>query len=280
MPHRFGKSPFPGTSKDLILLGSCTDGFCASILTPCLQEQENIELAKLYQIPFPNAREGRTIFTEMEGSTVNEQQRDEQLNIRTAKSQAGFPDSLHHNRYEPTPYALLDILFNEYRLAPEDRLIDFGCGKGRLNFYVHHRFGAESAGVEMDKAFYEEALENRANYEKKHKHAKGKIDFCCCLAQDYNIQPKDNRFYFFNPFSVQIFMSTVNNILKSVEGEPRAVELILFFPSEDYVDYLEHWTLFEQAAEIPLPGIERDFRERFLIYRLSQGGLERALNGV
>ncbi|WKA50670.1 SAM-dependent methyltransferase [Planococcus liqunii] len=199
---------------------------------------------------------------------MNEQQRDERLNIRTAKSQAGFPGSLHHNRYEPTPYALLDILFGEYRLAPEDRLVDFGCGKGRLNFYVHHRFDVESAGVEMDEAFYEEALENRAHYEKKYRQAKGKIDFCCCLAQDYGVAPGDNRFYFFNPFSIQIFMSTVNNILNSVEEAPRQVELILFFPSEDYVDYLEHRTLFEQTAEIPLPGMERDLRERFLIYRL------------
>ena len=116
----------------------------------------------------------------------------------------------------------------------------------------------------MNPDFYAEALENKRQYVKKHKNAEQKVTFYNCLAQDYPITERDTVFYFFNPFSVQIFMSTVNNILKSVEVSPRAVELILFFPSEDYVDYLEHRTLFEQAAEIPLPGIERDFRERFL----------------
>lgn len=199
---------------------------------------------------------------------MNEHQGDEQLNICTAGNQAGFPDSLHHNRYEPTPYALLDILFSEYRLAPEDRLVDFGCGKGRLNFYVHHRFGAGTVGVEMDETFYQEALENRMRYEKKRKTAKGKVGFSNCLAEEYNIELKDNRFYFFNPFSVQIFMSTVNNILKSVEQSPRPVDLILFYPSDDYIDYLENRTLFELVQEIPLPGVERNLRERVLIYRL------------
>ena len=199
---------------------------------------------------------------------MNDHQFDEHLNIRTTGSQAGFHGSLHHNRYEPTPYALLEILFSEYQLAPEDRLVDFGCGKGRLNFYVHDRFGAEAAGVEMDETFYKEALENRSTFEIKRKNAKRKIDFFRCLAQDYQVDPRDNRFYFFNPFSVQIFMSAVNNILKSVEQAPRPVDLILFFPSEDYIDYLEHRTLFEQLEEIQLPGVKRDLRERFLIYRL------------
>jgi SAM-dependent methyltransferase len=204
----------------------------------------------------------------MEESTVNEKQYDERLNIRTAGKQRGFHASLHHNRYEPTPYALLEILFDAYQLSPEDRLVDFGCGKGRLNFYVHHRFGAETAGVEMDETFYKEALENRTVYLQKRKRSEAPIDFCCCLAQDYLVQSRDNRFYFFNPFSVQIFMAVVNNILKSVEEVPRTVDLILFFPSDDYIDYLEHRTLFELAEEIPLPDIERDLRERFLVYRL------------
>jgi len=211
---------------------------------------------------------------------VNERQYDERLNIRTTGNQAGFHDSLHHNRYEPTPYDLLEILFSDYQLSPEDRLIDFGCGKGRLNFYVHNRFGAETAGVEMDEIFYKEALENRKAYLKKGKHAKGKIDFFCCLAQEYLIDSRDNRFYFFNPFSVQIFMAVVNNILRSVERVPRTVELILFFPPDDYIDYLEHRTQFELVEEIPLPGVERNLRERFLVYRLRQSGLESAPIGV
>lgn len=202
------------------------------------------------------------------GIRVNDKQYDLLLNIRTEGIQRGFHDSLHYNRYEPTPYALLEQLFIHYQLSRSDRFVDYGCGKGRLNFYLHHLFGTETVGVEMDPQFYAEALENRTAYEKKFKNAKGKIHFVNSLAQDYSVDKRDNRFYFFNPFSVQIFIQAINGILRSVEKSPRTIDLILFFPQPDYLDFLEYGTSFEWLQEISLPGVERDLSERFLIYRL------------
>jgi SAM-dependent methyltransferase len=205
----------------------------------------------------------------MEKMDMNERQQDADLNIRTEGIQQGFHDSLHHNRYEPTPYALLSELFAGYRLSPSDRLVDFGCGKGRLAFYVHHLFGAETVGVEIDQGLFREAMQNLSRYEKKAPRAKGCIRFHCTFAEEYPVQPQDNRFYFFNPFSVQIFMKVVLNVLKSVERAPRPVELILFFPSDDYIEFLEYRTGFLRVLEIPLPGAETLFQERFLVYRLT-----------
>ena len=199
---------------------------------------------------------------------MEDRQYDELLGIETTGNQRGFNESLHFHRYEATPYALLDRLFAVYPLKPDDRLIDFGCGKGRLNFYAHHLFGTSGVGVEMNEAFLEQALENRVCYEKKHKDVHGKIRFECGLAQSYGIGIQDNKFYFFNPFSVQIFMKVVNRILRSVEKEARQVDLILFFPSGDYIDYLERQTQFELFKEVVLPGAEKEPRERFLVYRL------------
>lgn len=199
---------------------------------------------------------------------MDERQYDHDLNIHTAGIQQGFHDSFHYNRYEPTPYGLLEALFNNHRLSETDQLVDFGSGKGRLNFLVHHLFGAATTGVEMDQGLHQLACENLESYVQKRPAAKGRIRFTCTLAEQYRIHPRDNKFYFFNPFSVQIFISVINNILKSTERSPRAVELILFFPSDDYIGYLEHSTAFEQFREIELPGVEGDLRERFLIYRL------------
>lgn len=199
---------------------------------------------------------------------MTEQEYDRQLNITTAGNQQGFTDSLHHHRYEPTPYELLDRLFQNYSLSPGDRLVDVGCGKGRLNFYIHHRFGAESAGIEMNPVFYAEAIQNKARYLKKHKAAEHLITFYNCLAQDYPIGARDNKFYFFNPFSIQLFIPFVNGILRSAEKESRTIEVILFFASQDYSDFLENRTAFQLVEEIPLPDFNKDLRERFLIYRL------------
>ncbi|MDC2865273.1 SAM-dependent methyltransferase [Bacillus sp. BP-3] len=200
---------------------------------------------------------------------MNEQYYDAVLNIKTVGEQKEFYKSLHYHRYEPTPYRALETLFTQYDLKSSDRVVDFGCGKGRLNFYIHHFYHASVVGVEMNETFYQEAMENRDRYVKKEKRIKNKIHFQCCLAQEYEIDPLDNKFYFFNPFSVQVFMNVINNILFSVEQVEREVELILYYPSEDYIYFLDNQTSFELKEEVILPGLyERNLNERFLVYRL------------
>ncbi|WP_026580855.1 SAM-dependent methyltransferase [Bacillus sp. J33] len=187
---------------------------------------------------------------------------DELLNIQTVGEQKGFHNSFHYHRYEPTPYAGLEKLFAEYKLKSNDRLVDFGCGKGRLAFYVQHKFRASAAGVEMSEDFYNEAVANLQKY----RGDKEQIEFQRCLAQEYEIVPEDSRFYFFNPFTVQIFIKVVNHILQSAEEHPREIDIILYYPSEDYIYYLENSTAFELVKEIELS--ERNENERFLVYRL------------
>jgi SAM-dependent methyltransferase len=195
---------------------------------------------------------------------------DKLLNVKTNGDQMGFHPSLHYHRYEPTPYSSLEVLFREYKLNSDDRIVDFGCGKGRLNFYIHHFFQATVIGVEMNKDFYQAAVKNRNSYSKKMNHHYDKIHFHCILAEEYEIDPLDNRFYFFNPFSIKIFMTIINNILLSLESSERDIELILYYPSEDYIYFLENQTAFELKQEVILPGLyEKNQNERFLIYRLA-----------
>lgn len=176
---------------------------------------------------------------------------------------------MHYYRYEPTPYSALKLLFEKYELISSDRIVDFGCGKGRLNFYLHYLFNATVIGVEMNVTFYREAIENRKNYLKKHSHGNDKIHFLHCLAEEYPINPMDNYFYFFNPFSIQIFTRVINHILQSAENTEREITLILYYPSEDYIYFLENQTTFDLTEEVILPSVyEHNQNERFLIYRL------------
>jgi hypothetical protein len=194
---------------------------------------------------------------------------DKLLNIKTGGEQKGFPNSYHYHRYEPTPYRAIEELFERYEVKSSDRVVDFGCGKGRLNFYIHHFFKASVVGVEMNEIFYQDAVENCKSYMKKHRTSKGKIQFYCCLAEEYAIHPSDNRFYFFNPFSIQIFMTIIRNILLSFEKEPRELELFLYYPSEDYIHFLENKTPFELKEEVFLKDLyENSPYERFSIFRL------------
>ncbi|RHW41455.1 class I SAM-dependent methyltransferase [Neobacillus notoginsengisoli] len=198
-----------------------------------------------------------------------ERYHDTLLNIKTGGSQKGFLKSIHYHPYEPTPYEALKVLFSEYSLSSRDRLVDIGCGKGRLAFYANDLFNATVVGIEMNEVFWHEAMENRTSYLAKRKKRSDKLHFYCCLAEEYEIQPEDNRFYFFNPFTLAIFAKVVHRILESAEKSPREIEMILYYPSGDYVHFLEYQTSFELVQDIPLPGLaEKNINERFLVYRL------------
>lgn len=199
---------------------------------------------------------------------MKEQYFDVLLNIKTSGNQKGFNQSLHYHRYESTPYNGLEILFNKYELKSSDRLVDFGCGKGRLNFFANYLFHTKAVGVEMNEELYTAAIENQKRYLRKFTNRKKDIHFQCCLAEEYEMAPADNRFYFFNPFSIQIFMKVVNNILLSVEKCERDIDLILYYPSEDYIYFLENQTVFELKQEILLPESAHNPNERFLIYNI------------
>jgi SAM-dependent methyltransferase len=192
---------------------------------------------------------------------------DKFLNIKTGTIQKGPYDSQHYNRYEPTPYHVLERLFEIVEFERGDRVVDFGCGTGRLNFCIHHRFQAAVIGIEMNEFYFRGAIENRKNYLIKFGGENGAaIDFENCLAQEYMIDSGDNVFYFFNPFSVHIFSKVINNILQSLEERDREIQLILYYAPEEYVFYLEGQTAFHLEREIILPG---NAYEKILIYTMS-----------
>jgi SAM-dependent methyltransferase len=199
---------------------------------------------------------------------MKEQDYDRLLHIKTEGGQQGFTRSFHYHRYEATPYSALDILFQDYKLAGTDRLVDFGCGKGRLVFYSHYLFQASGTGVEMNEDLYEEALRNAETYVKKSRKSRGMLQFECSLAEEYRIKPEENCFYFFNPFSIQVFRSIIANILLSMEEHPRSADIVLYYPSEEYIFFLENYTSFELEKEVELPESSHDHNERFLIYKL------------
>lgn len=200
---------------------------------------------------------------------MDEQYYEKLLNIKTAGEQKIFNQSSHYHRYEPTSYSVLELLSTQYDFTAADHIVDFGCGKGRLNFYLTHFFDATVTGIEMNTFYYKQAVDNKRDYLKKHKKSINKINFLNCLAEEYTINPSDNKFYFFNPFSLQIFIKVIGTILASVAGYERTVELILYYPSYDYRYFLENNTPFVFVNEIKSPDLtDHDPRQSFLIYRL------------
>ena len=118
----------------------------------------------------------------------------------------------------------------------------------------------------MNTFYYNEALQNKTSYLSKHKKSDKLINFENVLAQNYNIEADDNVFYFFNPFSVEIFITVINKIITSLYEHERKITIILYYPLEDYIFYLNN-TIFTLHKEIRVPKYnEKDNNFRFLIY--------------
>ena len=79
---------------------------------------------------------------------------EKRLNIRTGAGSYEKDDS-NHSRYEPTGYAVLERLAESGYIGRQNVLVDYGCGKGRVGFYLSYTAGCRTIGVEYNQELYE-----------------------------------------------------------------------------------------------------------------------------
>ena len=85
---------------------------------------------------------------------------DETLQIKTGGRDDTNADAYHHP-YEPTPYRVLARLADSGLIRKDDVLLDYGCGKGRVGFFLSYRRATKTIGIEYDARIWEMAMENR-----------------------------------------------------------------------------------------------------------------------
>lgn len=197
----------------------------------------------------------------MEKLTKSDKKTDKFLNIQTTGTRNN--KDKHHFRYEATPYSDLYLLFQKVTLNESDHFVDFGSGRGRVCFYVHHLFNCYTYGIEINLSTYHEALLNLESYRGKH-DSNDKIQFLMEYAENYEIKEFQNVFFFFNPFTVQIFKKVIYNIIESVNKHPREITIILTYPILDYVSFILQETDFVVVDYIEFNHINKD-RNKFII---------------
>ena len=167
--------------------------------------------------------------------------------------------------YEATPYPVLERLANHGLIRKKDVVLDYGCGKGRVDFFLSYQTKAKSIGIEYDERLYQSAVENQ-----KTAVSKGKTDFVLARAEAYEVPLEVNRYYFFNPFSVDILREVMIKIKESHEKDGREAFLFFYYPSLEYLSYLTEANGLELHGEIPCGDLfeGNDPRERIMVYRL------------
>lgn len=189
---------------------------------------------------------------------------DQLLQIKTTGRDDVCSDQYRYP-YEPTPYSVLERLANSTLIGKSDVVLDYGCGKGRVGFFLSHQTDAHTIGIEYDARIYESALKNR-----KAAISKAQTDFILARAEEFAVPCSVTRCYFFNPFSVEILHKVMARIIKSYYEHPRQLFLFFYYPSDAYISYLMTVDELEYYDEIECEDlfVGKDVRERILIFEL------------
>lgn len=192
---------------------------------------------------------------------------EKRLNIRTTAGNYEKDDS-NHSRYEPTAYAVLGRLAESGYIRPENKLVDYGCGKGRVGFYLNRMLGVRAVGVEYNERLYDEAQENLRRFSGGRSEG---IRFVLGNAETYEVTDED-VFYFFNPFSERILKAVIRRILESYYARPRRMLLLFYYALDSYLDCLGREDELTYEGEIDCLDLfcQTDEREKILIYSVGQ----------
>ena len=163
---------------------------------------------------------------------MNEVRWDKLLHVKTTGRDDSRADQYHYP-YEPTPYAVLERLANSGYITKKNTLVDYGCGKGRVDFFLSYQTRCRSIGIEYDDRIHVGTVEN-----KKTAVSGNRTEFVLGSAEDYDVPEEADRFYFFNPFSVTLLRKVMNKLEESYYKNPREILLFFYYPSDEYVAYL------------------------------------------
>ena len=202
----------------------------------------------------------------------SEQRWDRLLKIKTGgrdDSHAGafnFP-------YEPTPYCVLERLASRGYIGKKNTLVDYGCGKGRVPLFMSYQTRCRSYGVEYDEDIYNRALRNVEECP-----AGNRVNIMLTKAEAFEVPVEADRFYFFNPFSVEILKRVLKRIMEmhyvnqTTAAVPTDRLLFFYYPSQEYISALQamdELTLVEDIDCTDLSPDTANDRERVVVYGIS-----------
>lgn len=194
----------------------------------------------------------------------NEKTWDKLLQIKTTGRDDSNSDQYRYP-YEPTPYCVLERLANSGLIRKKNVILDYGCGKGRVDFFLSYQTKAKTIGIEYDERIYQGALNNQKNAV-----SGARTEYVLARAEEYEVSSEVNRYYFFNPFSVELLRKVMARIIESYYEKPREVFLFFYYPSEEYISYLMTVDELEFYDEIDCSDLfeGNDLRERIMIFLL------------
>jgi SAM-dependent methyltransferase len=157
-------------------------------------------------------------------------------NLKTTYKHMGANDIYH------TSYSAMPIIFNRVKIAPEDVLVDVGCGKGRVIVYwLSKGYKNKIYGLEIDTkiaACTARQFRNRENVN---------IITGDAIA---GIPDEGTIFYFYNPFSIEKVIEFEQKL--HIISKTKQIKIIYYNPKSIKVFQNNKW-------KIEIIDFEKDF---------------------
>lgn len=140
-------------------------------------------------------------------------------------------DKNHGNEYKPSIVSNLRRVLNQLPISSNDKVLDIGCGKGKVMYVLSLYPFSAVHGYDLSKELVEIA---NANFKLLHVGDK-------CLAfqadaMNYAKYDGYNYFYFFNSVPKDVFIVMIGNLEESLKRHPRKVFFLYMHPEqEEYI---------------------------------------------
>lgn len=190
---------------------------------------------------------------------------DKLLKIKTSGRDDSRSDQYRYP-YEPTPYSVLERLANSGYIRKKNVLLDYGCGKGRVELFMTYQTRCHAIGIEYDDRIFATACEN-----KKSGISGERTTFLLENAENYQVPIEVDRVFFFNPFSIEILRKVIAAVTASCYENPRELLLFFYYPQNEYISYLMTVDELMFVDEIDCRDLfdGENLRERIVIFEVS-----------
>lgn len=155
--------------------------------------------------------------------------------IRTGErimlSSLGLDTDKDRQDHIPSGWLTLPRILQKREVRPEDVLVDFGSGMGRVVFQAAARYPFRRVvGVEISAQLHAVAQANIAR--NLHRLRCKEVQLVNRDVLDYEIPHDVSVAYFGNPFTGDTFKAVIHRLLASVDHRPRRLRVIYFNPVE------------------------------------------------
>ena len=200
---------------------------------------------------------------------------DERLGVSTEGVDYSVEDSKNYG-YDPTPYCVLEALLGLGLIDEDSVVVDYGCGKGRVGFFLASQTGCRVIGIDRSLKLLEVAEDNLERYS-----GRGDVVFVCSDARNF-IPDGANCLYFFNPFSTSVFRDVLERISESYKRNPREILIIFYYSTIEYRLYLPTEPHLELLKSLEFSSVEVNgpADARLDVFRFADNLNEENSNGI